>query len=622
MLVKRFTPLVMAASLLVLQGCVTLNDHEVSAQKAPGKSFVSEPKMLASKGIKAIQEGDYDTASTYFNMALKLDTANSYLQFLNAMAYHLRGLKGDNSLFPLAQQGYELAIQFDQSNWLAHYQLGLLYLDQRDFESARIQFAEASLYKANDGDILYNLAVSSYYAQDPQTAAAVLEQLRELEPESERSFRASSIIMAALGEDQKADDYLDHYNRLSGNVQKAAFIKNRVKDWKSFYSRSNAGGVTLADNRPVPQMRGGQQSQETHRQNAPQEEYDPARLDAEEAKQNSQSNQKKKIDQYSMAIVDVVIIRTEEEISTSKGINLLNGLTLQFGTTDSSNAGLYFKKSGSKTVGNMTSTITRAININSIDYSLNIANSNTTRNEILARPTLVAMKGKKSEFFSGVEVVAAAIGGASNDGATVTIKQEIGVKLKLQPEFLDDGRIKLDVEAERTYLTTPNTTSITFSYRVDTSKTTVNANVAMNFGETLILSGLSEKETEYTRDGVPLLQDIPGVQYLFSKAENTDFQKSVLILITPRLPNYVYQSEEAKHERQSNMSHSERVLNDFQERHSDKFRPYPNWESVFNHMQENSMYREFRTGDVKIERWNNQSTIWERLEQAKGFLFF
>ena len=127
------------------------------------------------------------------------------------------------------------------------------------------------------------------------------------------------------------------------------------------------------------------------------------------------------------------------------------------------------------------------------------------------------MNGQSSEFFSGVEVNAAAVGGSNSDGATVEVDKEIGVKLSLTPEFLDDGRIKLDVTAERTFLTTPNTSSVTFTLRIDTSKTNVHANVAMNYGETLILSGLSEKETERTRDGVPLLQDIPGIQYLFSK---------------------------------------------------------------------------------------------------------
>ncbi len=202
------------------------------------------------------------------------------------------------------------------------------------------------------------------------------------------------------------------------------------------------------------------------------------------------------------------------------------------------------------------------------------------------------------------------------------IEKEIGVKLTVTPEFLEDGRVKLAVTAERTFLTTPNTSSVTFTLRIDTSKTNVSANVAMNYGETLILSGLSEKETERKRDGVPGLQDVPGLQYLFSKRSTTDFQKSVLILLTPRPTPYVFQNEKARKNAQGRLSRDDRVLSELQARYSDWFRPYPNWASVFHHMQANKLYREFRTGDVALEKWENLETRRNRLNHALEFLFY
>lgn len=153
------------------------------------------------------------------------------------------------------------------------------------------------------------------------------------------------------------------------------------------------------------------------------------------------------------------------------------------------------------------------------------------------------------------------------------IEKEIGVKLTVTPEFLEDRWIKLAVQAERTFLSTPNTTSINFTFRIDTSKTTVNANVAMNYGESLILSGLSEKETERKRDGVPGLQDVPGLQYVFSNRTTSDFQKSVLVLLTPRPAPYVYRSERKRRASQRRLSRDERVLSELQARYADWFRP-------------------------------------------------
>lgn len=52
------------------------------------------------------------------------------------------------------------------------------------------------------------------------------------------------------------------------------------------------------------------------------------------------------------------------------------------------------------TTNNTTQTIvTRNFSIPELTYSLNIVNSGSTRNEILARPSLVAISGQKSEFF-------------------------------------------------------------------------------------------------------------------------------------------------------------------------------------------------------------------------------
>jgi general secretion pathway protein D len=330
-----------------------------------------------------------------------------------------------------------------------------------------------------------------------------------------------------------------------------------------------------------------------------------------------------------MIIVDVVMVGTEENITTRKGVNLLNGLTLQFGNGEipgfrweDINIDAKYSEDGSftdlggnsPTAGNiLASTIT----IPALSYSLNIFNSHSDRAEILARPTLVALSGQQSEFFSGLHISAAAVASGSIGGESVTINEDIGVKLVVTPELLEDGRVRLVVNAERTFLKTPSQ-DIVFENKVETTKTNVLANVEMRMGETLILSGLSEKETERLRDGVPGLQDLPILQYFFAQKNTRDFQRSVLVLLTPRVPQYVY------HEagRGRGATGDSRALTELQARYSDWFKPYPNWASVFHHMQSNSLYREFRTGDVTLERWENQETLSRRLSQALRFLYF
>ena len=591
-------------ALSTLVGCAPVTGGFFSRipERAETNMVESKSLKIAKDGIDLIQVGDFEGASRQFNAALKLEITNSSIQFLNGLAYHLRALQGDVSYFPLAEQGYQLAIQYDRTNWLAYYYKGLARMDQRDFKGAQEFFSEALLYRDNDPDLLYGMTVSSYYAQDPEVAAAALEQLRALVPEDPKALEASAMVMAALGNGEEAQGYLTQYVNTTGNGERGAVMEGRLDSWERVYKRARTSKISTVPLQVglLPQLKSGSSG------GAKDEVIkDPVK------------------DDYKMVIVDVVIIRTEEDISSSKGINLLNGLTLQFGSTNLSEAGFSYQSSNAKTPsGTLSKTITRALNIPSITYSLNIANSSSDRNEILARPTLVALAGEKSEFFSGLEIEAAAIGGNNSDGSTVKVQKEIGVKLALQPEFLDDGRVKLNVVAERTFLTTPNTNSVTFELRIDTSKTSVSANVAMNFGETLILSGLSEKETERARDGVPFLQDIPGLQYLFSKRTTRDFQKSVLILMTPRPPSYTYQSDRQREQTRQRQNSGERALSELQARYSDWFKPSPNWASAFHHMQDNTLYREFRTGDVTMERWANSETLKSRLIQAIDFLYY
>ncbi len=356
-------------------------------------------------------------------------------------------------------------------------------------------------------------------------------------------------------------------------------------------------------------------------------------------------------DEQKMIIVDVVIISSVEDIKTASGINLLKNLQLTFGSGES--AGISYSSSDSrdfKDPSNSTDTrvIVRSLSIPAITYSLNIANSGTDRNDILARPTIVAREGETSEFFSGENIKASSVSTTAQQGAT-EVAQDIGVSLRVTPQTVRDDMVKLKLQVERTFLQTPSS-SVTFNFQLRTTKTKVNATVDLRKGDTLILSGLSEKQTEDIRDGVPFLQEIPGIQYLFSSKKTRDYNKSVILLITPRFPEYTYRkltkirTKTPEPEEKSNQETSEQdkqadnrteetdsepekdikspEITELQARYTDWFKPYPNWASAFKHLQGNKLYREFRTGDVSLEKWEAQTSHTARLKKALEFLYY
>ena len=575
---------------LVFSGC---SNYENAKNIKKYQTTDISPEQIASDGINFILKKDYVGASKRFNAALKLTPSNSKIHFLNGLSYHLSSSEGDESKRALAEQGYDLSLKFDKSNWLVYYYKGLLKLDAKEFDKAKENFAEALLLNSNDPDLLYHMGFAAYYTQDIATARAVFFQLNQNEPESARSIEALAMVSAANNEPENAKNYISTLKSQNNtSIDRVKLLIKRLNDWESYHSKSK-NKETINTEKSIESIN--------------------KKSDPEYVIDNSTDSYDFEEDQTDMITLDAVFISTEEVISSSRGTNLLNGLSVQFGNGDGDSS---FTRTRENDSGDKTVIETSLITIPAINYSLNIANSFGNRNEILARPSLVATSGSQSSFFAGIEVEA----GIVSEKGEVTIEKEVGVSLEITPEIQDDGRIALEIIASRTFLKPPSS-NVKFDFAVELSKTQVSANVVVNEGDTLILSGLSEKEISSTRDGVPLLQDIPALQYIFSNERDYKLQKSILILITARKADYIYKKQSQNNEQVSSKV-SSKAMKELRARYLDWFKPYPNTASVFEFMQGNALYREFRTGDVKMEKWQGSQNLSQRLSEARKFLYY
>ncbi|WP_300427218.1 hypothetical protein [uncultured Thalassolituus sp.] len=590
--------LVLAISLSV-SGCAYLpaggSDHGDIALNVDADQVRSKD---VSKAIEAMNKGRLEKAGDYFSKALMSRFNSSSLQTLNAITYHLRALNGESALFELAEQGYLTAIRADRSNWEARFYLGLLYSDMQRFDEAKAQLGAYVLHDDTDVEGLYYLAYSSYYSGDVETAHAAAERLWDITATLENSpvatetvLRMLTIVKAAAGKDQEAANYFSDYLQRAGESRDSSSLRRRIEDWQNTYEKTE--------------------------------------FILEDDSASSMAYENEFVDNQ-MVAVDVVIIRTEEDVSTARGVNLLSQLQFQFGNpfdgtpaysrsnvrvndrldplderpaVDTSSGDVFDPR-----LNTNQQTITSFISIPAVTYNLNILNSKNGTNEILARPTLVARAGQTSEFFSGVEVSAAAVSGGAGD--SISIEKEIGVKLSVTPEFAPDGSVILQVEAERTFLTTPSS-SVLFEFRLDTTKTTVNANVALKYGQTLILGGLNERETEEDVDGVPILRDIPIINLFFSRRTQRDYKKSVMVLLTPRPASYMYSPPE--HSGVVRNARDDAIRGQLQDRYDDWFQPLPNIRHVMNVLEKSEVYRNFQSGDLRGNAWVNSRNNSDRI---------
>ena len=164
-----------------------------------------------------------------------------------------------------------------------------------------------------------------------------------------------------------------------------------------------------------------------------------------------------------------------------------------------------------------------------LEYNLNIFNDEMNKAEVLARPSLLATEGSSSKFFSGGELHVQL---SSNNADGSMIDVPIGIHLSVKPKFFSDDHVQITVHAERAFLE-QKSIHVGFTSVTQTVKTDVSATAVLKFGETLMLSGLSETTSDKSNSGVPFIKKIPFVQYLFSRDEALETKKSILIFLTP-----------------------------------------------------------------------------------------
>jgi len=171
-------------------------------------------------------------------------------------------------------------------------------------------------------------------------------------------------------------------------------------------------------------------------------------------------------------------------------------------------------------------------------YSVNIANAADERIAVLARPHLTALSGTSANFLAGGELVFKVSGNISGD-----IKPyPFGTTLKITPTLLrtpaEDGTPRVHVKVEAGRISILSILNQDPNLPTSFTKITVASEAVLSLGQTLILSGLNQRESRTGIIGVPYLRDIPILKYFFSTKTAVTADVAVIILLTPRDPAF------------------------------------------------------------------------------------
>ncbi len=623
-----------------------------------------DSKRVAEEGLKYLRDGDSEKALRLFNAAIKFDGENGAYHLLAGIAYHLEYRKTSTpEMRDSAEIGYKLAAKFNPGDARATVQLGRLFLDSKRYRDARDAFATMLEANPANSDALYGMATASYLLGDIKVALWAVRELELQNYDPAVIARMRAVFYTTVGENDKAALYRAAYATSTVDQSDAGSFDDRLSEIRNVVDKEDwlknpavapdqASAGETSSPAPMPQSAVANTPGVTPAVSAPDAAPLPRlpvepwwvcpggpQVDAQIAVQgggNSSSGDETvqlpaipapcpTSGTPKMAIIDVVMLRTEDTVSRSFGSNLLQNLTGYFGMS-ASLSGSTSNQTSFVGSGPTSTNLSLGGSLGAgtaLAYSLNIANATQNRNEVLARPTLLAIDRLPSTFFSGANI-SILVGGSPGSVASLVDKQ-VGVSFSVTPTFIDDDHVLLTVRAARSFVTAPATG--TAGVALSQSRLTTSANLMVSPGQTVILSGLAERERVRGNSGVPVLRDIPGVQLFFTNDRKEDYFRTVMVMLTMRKP--VVSAEDIAGVAAEQLARKTTGVPQIKKYgfywRVDEYanvlsRSAPNMDAAIDALFNNKLYQTFKSRDLNDTDWAAQSRIKVLVRDFKDFI--
>lgn len=448
---------------------------------AQGDPVAEAAKDTFAAGIGYLRSGDYARARDALGDATARRPNDALRQTLLALSWTAES-QNDPEALELALVGYRTALSFQENAFWPALLAGQVSLQRGRHDDALDYFARAALADPGSAGAFEGLALAAYEFGDVALAREAASRSAFLDPGSLVSWRILALSNAALSDGEAAGLALSQYASRGGEgvghleARTATLIRTASVD--EFASNSNGD--------------------------------DGFGFDAPE----------------NQVSVDVTILLGQNTRRDRIGLNLLDGLRLQYAAQG--------QRSVTNTPGANTfdaqTMLSQAISIPELTWNLNMFNRFGQHYQVAARPSLTAYLGEASDFFIGRTLQVGVRGIDSGQLEQV----DIGIRLTVTPVEINEDNVVVRVETGRSFVTTDQ--AGTFAEALSTFRQTVSATADVSFGQTLVLSGLSETVRDATSSRVPGLGDVPVIGSAFNQRSTTERQDAVLILLTPSRP--------------------------------------------------------------------------------------
>ena len=146
---------------------------------------------------------------------------------------------------------------------------------------------------------------------------------------------------------------------------------------------------------------------------------------------------------------------------------------------------------------------------------------------ILSSPSITTLDNQTAFIESGEDIPFQTV----EDGEVNVEFKKAVLSLRVTPHVIDDRTLKMYINVHKD--------EADFSRTVLGNPTIITKNAETNViqldGQTIVIGGLNKETTARSDTGVPYLEDIPGLGYLFKRKSSDDRLEDLLIFITPHI---------------------------------------------------------------------------------------
>ncbi|MCO4810475.1 MAG: type IV pilus secretin PilQ [Gammaproteobacteria bacterium] len=154
------------------------------------------------------------------------------------------------------------------------------------------------------------------------------------------------------------------------------------------------------------------------------------------------------------------------------------------------------------------------------------------RGEIVSTPRVITANQKEASIKQGVEIPYQQ---SASSGATTIQFKEAVLELTVTPQITPDNNIIMDLRVSKDNVGEIISTGGLGGTVPSIDTRSVETQVLVADGQTVVLGGIYETERRETINKVPFLGDIPFAGALFRSKQKTDNKAELLIFVTPRI---------------------------------------------------------------------------------------